>query len=74
MYEKEKIQVLKSVLELAASTYDTTVIKLLLVMAVVFFLEVIFMVLIGYVGIYVAYILFYYLLERRAVLKSVNVE
>lgn len=50
-YSKENLQVLKSMLELAASTYDTTVIRLLLLMAIVFFLEVMFMILIGYVGI-----------------------
>lgn len=50
-YSKENLQTLKSMLEIAASTYDTTVIKLLLLMATVFFLEVMFMVLIGYVGI-----------------------
>lgn len=54
-YSKENLQVLKSMLELAASTYDTTVIKLLLLVAVVFFLEVIFMILIGYVGIIFGY-------------------
>lgn len=49
-YSKENMQVLKSMLELAASTYDTTVINLLLLMVIVFFLEVMFMILIGYVG------------------------
>lgn len=54
-YSKENLQVLKSTLELAASTYDTTVINLLLLMAFVFFLEVMFMILIGYVGIILGY-------------------
>ena len=50
-YSKENLQALKTMLEFAASTYDTTVIKLLLLMATVFFLEVMFMILIGYIGI-----------------------
>lgn len=54
-YSKENLQVLKSVLELAASTYDITVINLLLLIALVFFLEVMFMILIGYVGIILGY-------------------
>lgn len=54
-YSKENIQALKSILELAASTYDTTIINLLLLMALVFFLEVMFMILIGYVGIILGY-------------------
>lgn len=49
-YSKENLQALKGMLELAASTYDTTVINLLLLMVIVFFLEVMFMILIGYVG------------------------
>ncbi len=54
-YSKENLQVLKSTLELAASTYDTTVINLLLLVAGVFFLEVMFMILIGYIGIILGY-------------------
>lgn len=54
-YSKENLQVLKSVLEFAASTYDITVINLLLLVASVFFLEVMFMILIGYVGIILGY-------------------
>lgn len=54
-YSKENMQVLKSMLELAASTYNTTVIKLLLLITFIFFLEVIFTVLIGYVGIIIGH-------------------
>lgn len=54
-YSKENMQLLKSLLEIAASTYDTTVINLLLLAALVFFLEVMFMILIGYVGIILGY-------------------
>jgi len=50
-YSKENIDVLKKMLELAASTYDTTVIKLLLLIFVVVFIEIIYIVFIGYVGI-----------------------
>lgn len=50
-YSEPNIETLKSLLELAASTYNTTVIKLLLLMTFVIFLEVMFIVLIGYVGI-----------------------
>ena len=50
-YSEANIEALKVVLELAASTYNTTVINLLLLVAVVLFLEIIFIVLIGYVGI-----------------------
>ena len=39
---------LKIVLELAASTYNTTVLNLLLLVSIVIFLEIIFIVLIGY--------------------------
>ena len=45
------MQALKSALELAASTYNTTVLNLLLLIAFVVFLEIMFIVLIGYVGI-----------------------
>lgn len=50
-YSEANIQALKGMLELAASTYNTTVINLLLLIAVVFLLEVLFIVLIGYVAI-----------------------
>jgi len=50
-YSQSNIEALKTVLELAASTYNTTVIKLVLLIAVVIFLEIMFTVLIGYLGI-----------------------
>lgn len=50
-YSKENIEFLKQVLELAANTYDTTVINLLLVISFVLFLEIVFVILVGYVGI-----------------------
>ena len=50
-YSKENIEALKIILELAASTYNMTVINLLLLVTLVIFLEIIFMVLIGYCAI-----------------------
>ncbi len=54
-YSKENLQALKSILEITASTYDITVISLLLLVTLVFFLEVMFVVLIGYVAIILGY-------------------
>ena len=50
-YSKANLQVLKSILELAASTYDTTVLNLLLLLAITLFVEILFIILIGFVGI-----------------------
>jgi len=50
-YSEANIEALKTILELAATTYNTTVIKLLLLVSVVLFLEIVFILLIGYVGI-----------------------
>lgn len=50
-YSKENLDVLKKLLELAATTYDTTVIKLVLLISLVILIEIIYMVFIGYVGI-----------------------
>jgi len=54
-YSQTNIEILKTLLELAASTYNTTVVKLLLLITVVIYLEVMFMVLIGYTGIILGY-------------------
>ena len=54
-YSETNMQVLKSALELAASTYNTTVLNLLLLISFVMFLEIMFIVLIGYVGIILGY-------------------
>lgn len=54
-YSKENIDVLKQMLELAANTYDTTVINLLLVISFVVFLEILLIILIGYVGIIIGH-------------------
>ena len=50
-YSEINMQALKGFLELAASTYNTTVLNLLLLIAVVIFLEIVYALLIGYVGI-----------------------
>lgn len=50
-YSEANMQTLKSMLELAAGTYNTTVLNLLLLISFVAFLEIMFIVLIGYVGI-----------------------
>ena len=54
-YSKENIEILKTLLELAATTYNTTVLKLILLIAVVIFLEIVYALLIGYVGIIVGH-------------------
>ena len=50
-YSETNMEVLKKLLEIAATTYNTTVLKLLLLVAVVIFLEIVYALLTGYVGI-----------------------
>lgn len=50
-YSETNIEILKSFLEIAASTYNMTVIGLLLLIILVVFLEVLFVTLIGYTAI-----------------------
>ena len=50
-YSETNMEALKVILELAASTYNTTVLNLLLLVSIVIFLEIIFIVLIGYYAI-----------------------
>lgn len=54
-YSKTNIDILKLGLELAANTYDTTVVNLLLVISFVLFLEIVFIILIGFVGIIIGH-------------------
>lgn len=54
-YSKENLDVLKGLLELAAGTYNTTVIKLLFSISFLVFLEISFVLLIGYVGIIIGH-------------------
>ena len=50
-YSETNMEVLKNMLELAATTYNTTVLNLLFLIAIVIFLELVYALLIGYVGI-----------------------
>lgn len=50
-YSEKNMKLLKELLELAANTYNTTVISLLLTVTFVLFLEIVFILLLGYVGI-----------------------
>lgn len=50
-YSETNIQVLKSILELAASTYDTTMMNIVLLVSIIMTMQIIFIVLIGYAGI-----------------------
>ena len=54
-YSEANMEVLKTLLELAASTYNTTVLNLLLLITIVIFLEIMFIVLIGYDAIILGY-------------------
>ncbi len=54
-YSKENLANIKSSLELAATTYDTSVINIILIMAFVAFLEVVFIILCGFVGIIIGH-------------------
>lgn len=50
-YSKENIEILKNLLQIIATTYNSTVIKLLLIIFVVLFLEMVFTIFAGYIGI-----------------------
>ena len=54
-YSEANMQALKLMLEFAAEAYNTTVLKLLLLISFVAFLEIMFIVLIGYVGIIIGH-------------------
>ncbi len=54
-YSKENMDVLKTFLKLTAESYDITVIGLLFTISIVIFLEILFIILIGYVGIIVGH-------------------
>jgi len=53
-YSTENIEFIKTALEFVASTYNSSVVSFLLVTFVVFFLEIIFALLAGYLGIIIA--------------------
>lgn len=67
-YSKENIEFLKQSLELVANTYDTTVINILLIVSFILFLEIVFIILIGYVGIILGH-----KANRNKVVKSILV-
>lgn len=54
-YSKENMAFLKQSLELTANSFDITVIGLLLIVSLVFFLEIVFIILIGYLGIIIGH-------------------
>ena len=54
-YSKENLEILKNSLNVLASIYNSTVLKLLLVIFVVFFLEMLFVVQVGYTGILIGH-------------------
>lgn len=54
-YSQDNIKSLQGFLELAANNYDTTIINLLFVVSFVVFLEIVFIILVGYVGIIIGY-------------------
>ena len=54
-YSQANMEVLKNFLKLTAEAYDTTVISLLATISIVIFLELLFVSLIGYVGIIIGY-------------------
>ena len=54
-YSKENIDILKKVLEITASSYNTSVIKLIFTIGIIFFLELTFILLVGYTGIIIGH-------------------
>jgi hypothetical protein len=54
-YSETNMETLKGLLEIAASTYNTTVLNLLLLISIVIFLEMVYVLLIGYVGIIIGH-------------------
>ena len=54
-YSQENIEFLKSMLEIAATTYNSSVIGLLISILFVFFLEMVFILMVGVVGIIIGH-------------------
>lgn len=50
-YSKDNLEALKGMLEFAATTYNTSVLKLVFIISIAFFLEVVFILLAGYLAI-----------------------
>lgn len=54
-YSEENMQALKSMLEIVASTYNTTMLNIVFLIAGTFLVEAVFIVLIGYIGIIIGH-------------------
>lgn len=54
-YSKENLEFLKQSLELTANTFDTTVIGLMAAISFILFLEIVFIILVGYAGIIIGH-------------------
>lgn len=54
-YSQSNMDLLKEILEVAANTYNTTIINLLLVISFILFLEIVFIILVGYIGIIIGH-------------------
>lgn len=54
-YSKENIEIIKNTLQSVAYIYDSTVIKLLLTIFIILFLEMLFILMIGYTGIIIGH-------------------
>lgn len=67
-YSQENMNFIKQSLELAANTYNTTVINLLFTISLVLFLEIIFVILVGYAGIIIGH-----RFNRNKMVKSIAI-
>ena len=54
-YTENNIELLKQLLEIAATTYNTTVLNFLLVVSILIFVEILFILLIGFAGIIIGH-------------------
>ena len=54
-YSKENLEVIKNMLEITASIYNTDIINLLLIIFLVLFLEIMFILMVGYIGIIIGH-------------------
>ena len=54
-YSENNIELLKQLLEIAATTYNTTVLNFLLVVSILIFVEILFILLIGFAGIIIGH-------------------
>jgi hypothetical protein len=54
-YSADNLELLKDALEIAANTYNTTVFNFVFIVSFLIFLEIVFIILIGYVGIIIGH-------------------